>query len=178
MRPSDLHRISFCSAKVNPSTTVLTFEVVSPKERRQGVRIIKPFMIHPHTDDCLCPVKLFLLVRDHPSAQDKRPADHLFVNSIRPTQPVESNTISTWLRKLVRLSTQEKRVSVRSLDSSLALRSGIALDDIVTLGNWQSSTTFDQFYRREHLSLVDFTNSVLQPHSIPLSADDLVPLSR
>jgi hypothetical protein len=135
-------------------------------------------MIHPHTDDCLCPVKLFLLVRDHPSAQDKRPADHLFVNSIRPTQPVESNTISTWLRKLVRLSTQEKRVSVRSLDSSLALRSGIALDDIVTLGNWQSSTTFDQFYRREHLSLVDFTNSVLQPHSIPLSADDLVPLSR
>ncbi|KAI9483323.1 MAG: hypothetical protein EXX96DRAFT_476876, partial [Benjaminiella poitrasii] len=51
--------------------------------------------------------------------------------------------------------------SIRFIASSLDLHAGIPKDDIVTMGNWASSTTFENFYRREHLSLFDFTNTLL-----------------
>ncbi|KAI8064854.1 uncharacterized protein B0P05DRAFT_554631, partial [Gilbertella persicaria] len=44
---------------------------------------------------------------------------------------------------------------------SIALKQGISLDDIQTLGNWVDSKTFQNHYRQEHLSTVDFTNQVL-----------------
>ncbi|CEG76625.1 hypothetical protein RMATCC62417_11497 [Rhizopus microsporus] len=44
---------------------------------------------------------------------------------------------------------------------------GADINDIVTLGNWSSSTAFDHHYHCERLSLVDFTNTVL-----PVPADD------
>jgi hypothetical protein len=59
------------------------------------------------------------------------------------------------------MSIDEKRVSLRSIASSLALQSGIHKDDIVTMGNWASSTTFENYYRREHLSSIDFTNTLI-----------------
>lgn len=60
------------------------------------------------------------------------------------------------------MSTNKLRVNLRSLASSLALRSGIFVEDIVTLGNWSSSDVFHNHYRREHLSFIDFTNTALQ----------------
>lgn len=60
------------------------------------------------------------------------------------------------------MSTNKLRVNLRSLASSLALRSGISVEDIVTLGNWSSSDVFHNHYRREHLSLIDFINIALQ----------------
>ncbi|KAG1435959.1 hypothetical protein G6F56_013758 [Rhizopus delemar] len=150
LRPSDLARISLLSAKVDPQLGILQFDIVAPKERRNQVRIIKPYHIHPHPDTRLCPVQCFQAVRTHPLASS-RPPDVLFVNSANPALPVKSTTISTWLRRLLHHSTSESRVSVRSLGSSLALRRGISVDDIVTLGNWRSSETFHNFYRREHL---------------------------
>ncbi|KAI9469121.1 MAG: hypothetical protein EXX96DRAFT_492231, partial [Benjaminiella poitrasii] len=44
---------------------------------------------------------------------------------------------------------------------SLALRAGIPKDDIVTMDNWASSTTFENFHRREHLSHFHFTSTLL-----------------
>jgi hypothetical protein len=43
----------------------------------------------------------------------------------------------------------------------LALESGIPKEDIITMGNWVSSTTFENHYRREHLSTFDFTNTLI-----------------
>ncbi|KAG1525821.1 hypothetical protein G6F51_014350 [Rhizopus arrhizus] len=73
------------------------------------------------------------------------------------------------------MSTQEPGVSVRSLASSMALHHGIPLDDIVTLGNWSSSTTFHNHYRRQHMSMVDFSRALLgsPPSSFPLVGDEL-----
>ncbi|ORE00805.1 hypothetical protein BCV72DRAFT_218471, partial [Rhizopus microsporus var. microsporus] len=69
---------------------------------------------------------------------------------------------SSWIRRFIQMSTNEPRVNLRSLASSLALRAGIPVEDIVTLGNWSSSDVFHNHYRREHLSLIDITNTVLQ----------------
>lgn len=172
LRPSDLARISLLSAKVDHQSGILTFDIVAPKERRNQVRIIKPFHIHPHPDTRLCPVQCFQAVLAHPHASS-RPPDVLFVNSANPTLPVKSSTISSWLRRLLLHSTSESRVSVRSLGSSLALRSGIPVDDIVTLGNWRSSETFHKFYRREHMSTVNFTTSILEMTAAPIQVEEL-----
>ncbi|GAA5805035.1 hypothetical protein EDC94DRAFT_613046 [Helicostylum pulchrum] len=50
LRPSDFSRISLLSASVDSSTQCLKFHVVASKERRNQVRIIKPFLVHPHRD--------------------------------------------------------------------------------------------------------------------------------
>lgn len=173
MRPSDLHRISRSSAVVDPVTKCLTFMVVAPKERRNGVRIVKPYLIHPHSDSRLCPVALFTILSEHPQARASRPSDVLFVKSNRPCEAVCTSTISSWLRKLIRHSSSELRVSVLSLASSMALREGVALDDILTLGNWRSADTFQNYYRREHLSQVDFTNQVLNLRSPVVSIEEV-----
>ncbi|KAG1469554.1 hypothetical protein G6F56_003192 [Rhizopus delemar] len=161
LRPSDLSRIDLTSMDIDPADSTLTFNIVAPKEKRKGQRIIKPVLVHPHTDPHLCPVVACTTLRDHPFARDKRPPSVLFVNSHSPAVAVRTTTISSWLRQLIRLSTSETRVSVRSLASSLALRVGISREDIQTLGNWQSSLTFDTFYRREHMTTVDFTNRLI-----------------
>ncbi|KAI8991147.1 hypothetical protein BDF20DRAFT_903970 [Mycotypha africana] len=125
LRPSDLHRIPFSSAKLSDDQTLLSFEVHAPKEKR-GRR-------HPR----ICPVATFIAYK-----------------SRRP-----DCTVSTLF--LLRLSTTEPRVSIRSIASSLALQAGIPKEDIVTMGNWASSSTFENHYRREHLSTFDFTNTFL-----------------
>ncbi|KAI8971089.1 hypothetical protein BDB01DRAFT_812211 [Pilobolus umbonatus] len=160
MRPSDLARISLLSASVDSNSQCLTFNVVAPKERRGGVRITKPFLFDSHQDSRLCPVQCFQAVKHHPRAQT-RPADTLFFQSTHPSKAVLTATISSWLRRLKRRSTSEPRTSVRSLGSSMALREGISLDDIITLGNWRSADTFQTYYRREHLAEVDFTNQII-----------------
>ena len=43
----------------------------------------------------------------------------------------------------------------------LPLQSGIPKEDIVTMGNWSSSSTFENHYHREHLSTFDFTNTLI-----------------
>lgn len=86
-------------------------------------------------------------------------ATTLFINSLQPNKVICS--------KLIRLSTEEKRVSLRYIASSLALQLGIPKDDIVTKGNRASSTTFENHYRREHLSSFDFTNTLITSENNP-----------
>ncbi|KAI8878749.1 hypothetical protein K501DRAFT_158420, partial [Backusella circina FSU 941] len=106
----------------------------------------------------LCPIHTYTLVRD------RRPQSTsvlLFLNSLQPNMPLQVRTIQNWLAKLFTISTSESRVSIRSLASSLALQAGIPKNDIVTMGNWSNSTTFENHYCREHLSTFGFTNTLL-----------------
>ncbi|CEG80909.1 hypothetical protein RMATCC62417_15172 [Rhizopus microsporus] len=69
--------------------------------------------------------------------------------------------VGSWIGKLVKISTTESRVSLRSIASSFALKAGISKDDIVTMGNWPSSAVFENHCRREHLSQFDFSNTLI-----------------
>jgi hypothetical protein len=162
LRPSDLHRLDFASCRINDQG-VLFFNIVAPKERRKKQRIIKTLMAHPNNNDAtLCPVAAFVALRDHPLAKHARPPHALFVHSFQPNRAVFSTTIASWLRRLLRLSTPETNVSVRSVAASLALQRGVPLEDIITLGNWSSSTTFENHYRRFTMLNTDFTSAILQ----------------
>lgn len=162
LRPSDLARIPYSSCSIL-DTGCLTFNVVAPKETRGKRRIIKPFTIHPHASDVeLCPVQCFKALRDHPGLAARPSGSQLFVKSNLIDQPLSSSTLSTWLhREFIQLCTAEPGISIRSLASSRALDLGVSKDHIVTLGNWASSSTFEQHYQRNQMAQIDFTSTVL-----------------
>ncbi|KAG1617878.1 hypothetical protein G6F44_013031 [Rhizopus delemar] len=106
----------------------------------------------------LCPVKTFL---DYRERRPQCSTTGLFINSSSPNKPLTASTIQGWIFRLLRKSTSETRISIRLIASSLALSSGIPKEDVVTMGNWTNSSTFENHYRREHLSLFDFTNTLI-----------------
>ncbi|RCH92196.1 hypothetical protein CU097_010372 [Rhizopus azygosporus] len=81
LRPSDLARISLLSVTVDEELK-LRFNIVVPKERRNGRRIIKPVLIHSHNARNLCPVVSFLALKDRPKVTVSRPPGTLFVNAL------------------------------------------------------------------------------------------------
>ncbi|KAI8644279.1 hypothetical protein BD408DRAFT_340938 [Parasitella parasitica] len=55
---------------------------VSSKETRKKRGIIKPFIIHPHASNLkLCPVKAFVVLRDHPDLQTGPANSQLFIQN-------------------------------------------------------------------------------------------------
>jgi hypothetical protein len=163
LRPSDLARIPYSSCNVRPTDGCLNFTVVSPKETRRKRRIIKPFTIHPHSTDIeLCPVECFKALQGHPELRPRPQDSQLFIKSNNISQPLSSHTLSSWLhREFISLCTNEPGVSIRSLASSRALDQGVSIDNIVALGNWASSSTFQNHYQRNQMAMVDFTSTVL-----------------
>ncbi|KAI7873164.1 uncharacterized protein EV154DRAFT_570337 [Mucor mucedo] len=148
---------------------LLSFEVHKPKEKRDRRSIIKSFSVKAHVNSNLCPIKTFKAFRERrPSCE----AVSVFINSIQPDRPIKIRTIQAWMSRLLHKSTKEKRVSVRSVASSLALQSGIPKEDIVTMGNWASSSTFENHYRREQLSEFDFTNTLINDKDIEMESDE------
>ncbi len=161
LHPSDFACIPFSTYSLRQADGCLLFRVVFPKETRNRRKIIKPFTIHPHATE-ICPVRCFSALHDHPGLTN-RPADSLlFVKSSIVRQPISASTISSWLhRDFIALSTSESRVSIRSLASSAAMDNGVDLQDIVSLGNWASATTFKNHYQRDHMAQVEFTSTML-----------------
>jgi hypothetical protein len=49
----------------------------------------------------------------------------------------------------------------RSLASSQALDQGVSINNIMALGNWASSSTFQNHYRRNQMAIINFTSKVL-----------------
>ncbi|ORE05979.1 hypothetical protein BCV72DRAFT_305917 [Rhizopus microsporus var. microsporus] len=155
LRPSDLH-------------------LVSPKETRDHRRIIKPFTIFPNQNCSLCSVRAFIALRDHPSLSHLSTRSLLFVNSRCPQEPLATSTISKWLRNMIRISTEERNVSVRSIASLLALCRDIPKGDIITLRNRTNSSTFENHYRREHMSCFNFTQILLLTDSSTSTEEERV----
>ncbi|OAD73657.1 hypothetical protein PHYBLDRAFT_145132 [Phycomyces blakesleeanus NRRL 1555(-)] len=85
LRPSDLHRVILSKRCINGQRR-LHLVIEAPKETREGRRIIKSPIIHPHgSNQALCPVLAFFVLRDHPAAHS-RPDDTvcLFRKTVPP----------------------------------------------------------------------------------------------
>ncbi|KAI9311323.1 hypothetical protein BX666DRAFT_1868151 [Dichotomocladium elegans] len=142
LRPSDLARIPFDSCSISDDGRFL-FHVVAPKETWGKLRC-------------------FTALRDHPGLTSRPPGSTLFVKSNNVHLPLSAATLSSWLhRDFIALCTSEPGVTIWSLASSRALDLGVPMDHIVTLGNWASSATFTNHYRRNQMAQVDFTSTIL-----------------
>ncbi|KAI9022139.1 hypothetical protein CLU79DRAFT_719128 [Phycomyces nitens] len=135
LRPSDLHHIVLNKCSIDGQQR-LHLVISAPKGTRDGRRIIKSPILHPHrSNDPFCPVLAFSTLWDHPSTTG-RPTESLFVSAKNPSIPVTVATISTWLRTLAQMSTSITTCpSIRSLASDLAIQNGVPLDDVVFMGN-------------------------------------------
>ncbi|KAG1228129.1 hypothetical protein G6F68_006457 [Rhizopus microsporus] len=78
---------------------------------------------------------------------------------------------------MIRVSTEERSISVRSIASSLTLRCGVPKEDIVTLGNWTNSSTFENHYRREHTSCLNFTQILISTSSSTSTQDEQIDIN-
>ncbi|PHZ15769.1 uncharacterized protein RHIMIDRAFT_235107 [Rhizopus microsporus ATCC 52813] len=116
----------------------------------------------------------FIALRDHPSLSHLSTRSLLFVNSRCPQEPLATSTISKWLRNMIRISTEERNVSVRSIASLLALCRDIPKGDIITLRNRTNSSTFENHYRREHMSCFNFTQILLLTDSSTSTEEERV----
>ncbi|KAI7847851.1 hypothetical protein BDC45DRAFT_451190 [Circinella umbellata] len=138
--------------------------IVAPKETRNGRRIYKDLTLLPLPDDVeLCPVHTFKALLVHPS---RATSDFLFVNSRQPTQPLAVTTLSTYVRSVLYLSPTASQVgsrlpSVRSVASDKALRNGVPLDEVLLMGNWSSSTVFNNHYRRDRQTVQNISAAVI-----------------
>ncbi|KAG2212979.1 hypothetical protein INT45_005487 [Circinella minor] len=148
LRPSDLHRISLPDCSVDEDSH-LHLIIVAPKETRQGRRINKDLVLLPLLDDVdLCPVATFEALVAHPGRSSSQ---FLFINSRHTDQPLAVTTLSTYIRSVLKLSPTaslngSRLPSVRSVASDKALRNSVSLDDVLLMGNWSSSSVFNNHY--------------------------------
>ncbi|KAI9006729.1 hypothetical protein CLU79DRAFT_892139, partial [Phycomyces nitens] len=113
------------------SQQILYLVIPIPKETRGGHRIVKSLGIHAHPSfHSLCPVLAFRALRDYPLFVP-RPSSSLFVNSKYPDHNIQTSTVSSWLSRLVRLSTSVcPTPSLRSIASDLALHRGTLIENV------------------------------------------------
>ena len=162
LRPSDLHRIDKRQCSLLPENQLQLY-IAAPKETRHGRAIIKTPVVFPNAIvPVLCPVAAFAALRDHPVTTSGH-ASSLFVNATDQQMPLEVTTISTCLRRLMRMSTSIRPTpSVRSVASDLALSRGTPLEDVVTVGNRSSPAVFDTHYRRKRQLRTNVTHALLR----------------
>ena len=102
----------------------------------------------------LCPVralKRYLKVTEG----KRRKCSTLFLNPVKPDTPVVKNTISFWIREVIRGTTDPagsknpRAHSVRSLCTSLQFVRNKSLQQVLKAGTWNSHNTFTNAYLRE-----------------------------
>lgn len=99
---------------ISPATIALSIGM-----RREGTRLLGSRE----------PLPLLFHIVNH-----DRPQGRLLVNGRAPSTPLKTTTLSSWLRRIIRMSTTISPLpNLRSLAWDLALERGIASDDIVTL---------------------------------------------
>ncbi|KAI7888889.1 uncharacterized protein EV154DRAFT_483659 [Mucor mucedo] len=123
LRPSDLYGILWFSMVFSNNDLLLSFECIFE------VVIIFPVCI-------LLPLTAYFTHCTSISLQITTAAS-LLINLIQPDRPIMMRTIQAWMSRPLHESMKEKRVSVQSVASSLALQSGIPKEDRVTMGNWE-----------------------------------------
>lgn len=79
----------------------------------------------------------------------------LFIALIVPHAPVTANTISRWIKTVLRLAGIDTSVfsahSTRGAAASSAAAKGISVDAILKAGSWARESTFNRFYRKQVL---------------------------
>ncbi|PVU87854.1 hypothetical protein BB560_006425, partial [Smittium megazygosporum] len=145
LRASDIHRIDDSETKIENG--VLNLVIVAPKEKRNGQPIKRPCQISGHLNPILCPVKTFQVYKTRIATKECL-TQHVNNDSLTINSLPENTTIPKG----------------RSIGATLASKSGVSSDEIVTQGFWSSYSMFDNFYRFSRESNNNLTESILSPN--------------
>ena len=136
------------------------------KGRRQGQSFLT-VEVHqfPHNDalDVVQCVRAYILRTQHwrtSKAQHK-----LMLGTIALHKAVATSTISNWLKRIMEAAGVDTQIfkphSTRSASTTQALKSGVSVQDILKMANWQNANTFHRFYNKSEQRMHAFTQAVL-----------------
>jgi len=174
MRPDDLACTDAAQCRLVDGRLELI--VVAPKERRQRSPIIKTLILCPHSEEVLCPISTYIEYRartsrfdnqarqPHPKFADKSVIFTPLIRALHGRAGLSSERISKYMSKLAELMPRQQgqaRLKLRAAGASLALRRGVPVDDVTTLGNWSSPAIVEGYYRATRSLASDFTRTIL-----------------
>jgi hypothetical protein len=91
----------------------------------------------------------------------------LFISSVGQHNPVKSQTISNWIKKVLKDAGIDVEIfsshSTRGAEASKAVAVGASLDSVLSAGHWVWSSSFKKFYHREKNPGPSVAMSVLIP---------------
>ena len=77
----------------------------------------------------------------------------IFITSKKPHKAVSRDTVSRWVKSVMDKAgintVVYKPGSTRAASTSKAVQDGTPLDEILRLGGWSNTSTFNKFYRKE-----------------------------
>ena len=98
------------------------------------------------------------------SLRDK--IDSLFVTTVKPYRPATLNTISNWVKFILKSAGIDVKLasagSTRAASTSKALEAGAPLDTILNAAGWSRPSTFARFYHKKLMSTQNMGSYVLE----------------
>ncbi len=164
-RASDLAAISKRSIKF--STNRVSFSLTRPRKAQKS-GALQSFTLERLGDETLDPVaciKCYISMTE--SFRKDSNNELLFISSVGLHNPVKSQTISNWIKKVLKDAGIDVEIfsghSTRGAAASKAVAVGASLDSVLSAGHWASSSTFRKFYHREKDPGPSVAVSVLNP---------------
>ena len=164
-RSSDLAAISSKSIKFLANR--VSFSLTCPRKAQKS-GALQSFTLERLSDESLDPVAgLKCYISRTESFRKNSNNDLLFISSVGQHNPVKSQTISNWIKKVLKDAGIDVEIfsshSTRGAAASKAVAVGASLDSVLSAGHWASSSTFKQFYHREKDPGPSVAASVLIP---------------
>ncbi|KAI9560527.1 reverse transcriptase [Daphnia sinensis] len=164
-RASDLAAIGKKSIKF--STNRVSFSLTRPRKAQKS-GALQSFSLERLSDEPLDPVEcLKCYISKTEGFRKDSNSELLFISSVGQHNPVKSQTISNWIKSVLKVSGIDVGVfsshSTRGAAASKAVAVGASLDSVLSAGHWASSSTFKKFYHREKEPEPSVAASVLIP---------------
>ena len=87
------------------------------------------------------------------------------LESAKPFRPVGSQTLSRWIKTILRMSGVRTDIfgahSTRSASSSKAKLAGLSVDSVLESVGWSNEQTFARYYNKNIVDITAFSNAVL-----------------
>lgn len=160
MRVAEVTAISFQSIIFTQKGVKFSLDRLR-KTQRCGP--LKSFEMESRPDTKICPVSALREFLER--TKEFRPASggsRLLITLVKPHKPVSSNTVSRWIKSMLREAGVDTSNfgahSTRSAAASRAVVEGAPVDAILRAGSWAHEATFNRFYNRASTRIVERQN--------------------
>ena len=157
-RCSDIKSLRLGEGAVNVQSQGITFirQGLSKQDRanHEPTKIVVPCFSENKLLDPKRAIAYYLKKTEKVRRSESQDKVQLFLSTVKPHNPVTSQTISNWIVKLIKFTYKKagKTVqnvrghSTRSVGPSWALFKGAAMKNVLESADWSKETTFTKFY--------------------------------
>ncbi|PVU92583.1 hypothetical protein BB561_003738 [Smittium simulii] len=158
LRASGIHRVD--NGRTEISNNSIKLIICAPKEKRKSSPIVRLVEIIAHSNKILCPV----IACPKPHVSNKNLiVSHLFRNTKDFSKPLTVDSISKKIKSIAVIAVKNQKGitrKARAIGATIAARTGISTDAILTQANWSSYYMFSSYYK---LSNDSYSNIKFHP---------------